>query len=61
MDTDESDDYSKEKMESDDSKQVSFSPEVQVHEIEPQRQVVFDNKKLNCIKGLRTVGIKNRL
>lgn len=57
MDTDESEDESEEKMDSDDCKQVSFSPKVEVLEIEPRRQVVFDGKKLNRIKGLRTDGI----
>ncbi|KAL7041661.1 hypothetical protein ACKWTF_000846 [Chironomus riparius] len=60
MDTDESED-SEEKMDSDDYKQVKFSPEVEVLEIEPRRQIVFNAKKLNRIKGLRTDGIKNRL
>lgn len=61
MDTDESEDDSEDKMDSDDCKQVSFSPEVEVLEIEPRRQIVFNSKKLNRIKGLRADGIKNRL
>lgn len=52
---------SEEKMDSDDYKQVKFSPEVEVLEIEPRRQIVFNTNKLNRIKGLRTDGIKNRL
>lgn len=60
METSESED-SEEKMDSDDGKQVKFSPEVEVLEIEPRRQIVFNAKKLNRIKGLRTDGIKNRL
>ena len=61
MDTDESEDDSEDKMDSDDCKQVKFSPEVEVLEIEPRRQIVFNAKKLNRLKGLRTDGIKNRL
>lgn len=60
MDTDEESNED-EKMESDDYKQVSFSPEVEVLEIEPRRQLTINAKKMNRLKGLRTDGIKNRL
>lgn len=58
METDSESNHSDEKMDSDDYKQVSFSSEVEVLEIEPRRQV--KNVK-NHIRGLRTDGIQNRL
>lgn len=61
MITDESDCDSEEKMDSDEYKQVSFSPEVEVLEIEPRRQLNISPNKMNRLKGLRTDGIRNRL
>lgn len=60
METDESD-YDSEAMDAEELKQVKFSPEVEVLEIEPRRTVVLNANKLDRIKGLRTDGIKNRL
>jgi hypothetical protein len=58
-DSDYSDD---ERMDSDDfNKQVKFSPEVEVLEIEPRRVPKVNVNKISRIKGLRTDGIKDRL
>lgn len=56
-------DYSgDERMDSDDfNKQVKFSPEVEVLEIEPRRVPKINVNKISRIKGLRTDGIKDRL
>jgi hypothetical protein len=63
MDTDEESDNESvdEKMDADDYKQVKFSPEVEVLEIEPRRKVNLNVKNINRLKGLRADGIKNRL
>lgn len=53
-------DYSDEKMDSDEYKQVSFSPDVEVLEIE-SLDLRSNLKKGSRLKGLRTDGIKNRL
>jgi hypothetical protein len=61
---DDSDMSEEEKMDSDDcSKQVSFSPEVEVLEIEPRQQsnLMLNAKNLNRLKNLRADGIKSRL
>ncbi|KAG5676099.1 hypothetical protein PVAND_005953 [Polypedilum vanderplanki] len=53
-----------EKMDSDEYKQVSFSPEVEVLEIEPRQannNLKLNAKKLNRLKNLRADGIKSRL
>lgn len=61
MDTYESED-SEEKMDSDDYKQVSFSSEVEVLEIEPRRQqVTLNANNLNRLKNQRLDGIKFRI
>lgn len=43
------------------NKQVKFSPEVEVLEIEPRRIPKMNANKLSRIKGLRADGIKDRL
>lgn len=61
METD-SDYTDDERMDSDDiNKQVKFSPEVEVLEIEPRRVPKVNAIKISRIKGLRTDGIKDRL
>lgn len=60
METDSDSDYTDEKMDSDDYKQVSFSPDVEVLEIDTL-DVRSNLKKGHHLKGLRADGIKNRL
>ncbi len=61
METD-SEGTSDERMDAEDiSKQVSFSPEVEVLEIESRRLPKINVNRVNRIKGLRADGIKDRL